>query len=52
MKKEKYVLIAPTFLANTILRKAQEKNISINCVKLYIFSDITPIFLIFGFRNL
>jgi len=35
MIKEKPVVIGSTFLANSILKKAKEKNMKINCIKLY-----------------
>lgn len=35
MKKDKFVLISPVYVANTILKMAKEKNIKINPVKLH-----------------
>ena len=35
MKKKNFTLVSPIYLANSILKKAKEKNIKINSVKLY-----------------
>lgn len=35
MKENEFVLISPNYLANSILKKAKEKNIKVNSIKLY-----------------
>jgi uncharacterized phage-associated protein len=35
MKKNNFTLVSPMFVANSILKKAKEKNMKINSVKLY-----------------